>query len=144
MTDLRAAAREVADSSRIANEDRPPTPRTRRWRMVLAAALLAALAAIAGEHTWRGTDSPAAPLPAPPQVTVSAPMRETVASTTGFLGQFSAVDAVELRAQVGGTLTRGNGRKAASGPRDSSTALTQSGLLEGPLWGIKSGSRGQG
>jgi len=32
-------------------------------------------------------------------------MRETVASTTGFLGQFSAVDAVELRAQVGGTLT---------------------------------------
>ncbi len=59
MTDLRAAAREVADSSRIANEDRPPTPRTRRWRMVLAAALLAALAAIAGEHTWRGTDSPA-------------------------------------------------------------------------------------
>jgi len=73
--------------------------------MVLAAVLLAALAAIAGEHTWRGTDSPAAPLPAPPQVTVSAPMRETVASTTGFLGQFSAVDAVELRAQVGGTLT---------------------------------------
>src|SRR5258708_25152610 len=99
MTDLRAAAREVADSSRIANEDRPPTPRPRRWRMVLAAALLAALA-IAGEHPWRGTDSPAAPLPAPPQVTVSAPMRETVASTTGFLGQFSAVDAVELRAQV--------------------------------------------
>jgi len=105
MTDLRAVAREVAASSRIANEDRPPTPRTRRWRMVLAAVLLAALAAIAGEHTWRGTDSPAAPPPAPPQVTVSAPMRETVASTTGFLGQFSAVDAVELRAQVGGTLT---------------------------------------
>jgi len=73
--------------------------------MVLAAVLLAALAAIAGEHTWRGTDAPAAPLPEPPRVTVSAPMQETVASTTGFLGQFSAVDAVELRAQVGGTLT---------------------------------------
>ena len=28
-----------------------------------------------------------------------------VTSTTGFLGQFSAVDEVELRAQVGGTLT---------------------------------------
>src|SRR5207249_5739585 len=51
------------------------------------------------------TDAPAAPLPEPPRVTVSAPMQETVASTTGFLGQFSAVDAVELRAQVGGTLT---------------------------------------
>jgi len=73
--------------------------------MVLAAVLFVALAAIAGEHTWRGTDAPAAPLPEPPRVTVSAPMQETVASTTGFLGQFSAVDAGELRAQVGGTLT---------------------------------------
>ncbi len=40
-----------------------------------------------------------------PQVTVSRPLRETVAATTGFLGQFSAVDSVELRAQVGGILT---------------------------------------
>ena len=43
--------------------------------------------------------------PPPPTVTVGAPLHETVASTTDFLGQFSAVDMVELRAQVGGTLT---------------------------------------
>ena len=40
-----------------------------------------------------------------PQVTVGTPLRQTIATTTGFLGQFSAVDSVELRAQVGGTLT---------------------------------------
>jgi RND family efflux transporter MFP subunit len=38
-------------------------------------------------------------------VTVSQPLQRTVQSTTRFLGQFSAVDTVELRAQVGGTLT---------------------------------------
>ena len=64
MTDLRVAEREVADCSRMAN-DRPPVPRIGRWRMVLAAVLFVALAAIAGEHTWRGTDAPAAPLPEP-------------------------------------------------------------------------------
>src|SRR5207247_8194051 len=42
--------------------------------------------------------------PAPP-VTVSLPLQRAVDSRLGFLGQFSAVDRVELRAQVGGTLT---------------------------------------
>jgi RND family efflux transporter MFP subunit len=60
--------------------------------------------AAVGQRTWRGAEAPAAPAAAP-RVTVSAPLREPVLSTTGFLGQFSAVDAVELRAQVGGTLT---------------------------------------
>jgi hypothetical protein len=36
---------------------------------------------------------------------VGKPLRETIAATTDFLGQFSAVDTVELTAQVGGTLT---------------------------------------
>ncbi|APR38800.1 efflux RND transporter periplasmic adaptor subunit [Paraburkholderia sp. SOS3] len=42
---------------------------------------------------------------APPQVTVSKPLVENLDTRLGFLGQFSAVDQVELRAQVGGTLT---------------------------------------
>jgi membrane fusion protein, multidrug efflux system len=42
---------------------------------------------------------------APPQVVVSKPLVRELASRLGFLGQFSAVDQVELRAQVGGTLT---------------------------------------
>lgn len=43
--------------------------------------------------------------PAPPQVVVSKPLEREVDTRLGFLGQFSAVDQVELRAQVGGTLT---------------------------------------
>jgi membrane fusion protein, multidrug efflux system len=36
---------------------------------------------------------------------VSPPLQRSVDSRAGFLGQFSAIDRVELRAQVGGTLT---------------------------------------
>ena len=43
--------------------------------------------------------------PALPQVVVSKPLQRELDSRLGFLGQFSAVDQVELRAQVGGTLT---------------------------------------
>src|SRR5260221_2640016 len=42
--------------------------------------------------------------PPPPQVAVSAPLQRDVDGRLGFLGQFSAVDHLELRAQVGGTL----------------------------------------
>lgn len=42
---------------------------------------------------------------APPQVVVSRPLEQELDTQLGFLGQFSAVDRVELRAQVGGTLT---------------------------------------
>src|SRR5262249_45070229 len=38
-------------------------------------------------------------------VVVSKPLVRELDSRLGFLGQFSAVDQVELRAQVGGTLT---------------------------------------
>ncbi len=63
------------------------------------------LAGVAGDRAWNAEEHPAAPPPAPPQVTVSLPLRQTVQTTGRFLGQFSAVDNVELRAQVGGTLT---------------------------------------
>jgi multidrug efflux system membrane fusion protein len=39
-----------------------------------------------------------------PQVVASRPLLQDLDSRLGFLGQFSAVDRVELRAQVGGTL----------------------------------------
>jgi RND family efflux transporter MFP subunit len=50
-----------------------------------------------------GATSPAPMSPA--QVTVSKPLVRDVDTRIGFLGQFSAIDRVELRAQVGGTLT---------------------------------------
>jgi RND family efflux transporter MFP subunit len=52
------------------------------------------------------TDAAANTSPAtPPQVIVSKALLRELDSRLGFLGQFSAVDQVELRAQVGGTLT---------------------------------------
>ena len=44
--------------------------------------------------------------PPPPQVAVSAPLQRDVDGRLGFLGQFSAVEHLELRAQVGGVLTQ--------------------------------------
>jgi membrane fusion protein, multidrug efflux system len=44
-------------------------------------------------------------LAAVPQVVVSRPLVQDLDARLGFLGQFSAVSQVELRAQVGGTLT---------------------------------------
>ena len=43
--------------------------------------------------------------PTPPLVAVSLPLQRDVDGSLEFLGQFSAVDHLELRAQVGGTLT---------------------------------------
>jgi len=43
--------------------------------------------------------------PPPPSVMVSRPLEKTLAPTVGFLGQLSAVNSVEIRAQVSGYLT---------------------------------------
>jgi multidrug efflux system membrane fusion protein len=90
---------------RTADDDPQPVRRGRRRYGMLVAALLVAAGAAGGGLVWR-QDSQAAPPPPPPppQVTVGTPLRQTIAATTGFLGQFSGVDRVELRAQVGGTL----------------------------------------
>src|SRR5215471_21114976 len=55
-------------------------------------------------YSYRQSDAAAAPA-ALPQVVVSRPLERRVDSRLGFLGQFSAVEQLELRAQVGGTLT---------------------------------------
>jgi RND family efflux transporter MFP subunit len=51
--------------------------------------------------------SPVAALPLP-SVAVSMPLQRDIGPRLQFLGQFSAVDRVEIRAQVGGTLTQIN------------------------------------
>jgi membrane fusion protein, multidrug efflux system len=73
----------------------------------LLAGTIATLA-VAAFGAWFVYSSDAAtPPPAPPvpQVVVSTPLQRQVDSKLGFLGQFSAIEQVELRAQVGGTLT---------------------------------------
>ena len=67
------------------------------WRLGLYLAWL-------GLAPHRGNQAAAA-VPPTPVVTVSQPLQRELDVRAGFLGQFSAIDRVELRAQVGGTLT---------------------------------------
>ncbi|HEX3349173.1 MAG TPA: efflux RND transporter periplasmic adaptor subunit [Acetobacteraceae bacterium] len=97
--------REVGEHRRSIDFGQKPRPRTRRGTAVLLAGGVIVLAAIGGGFAFRREKAPAPPPPPPPQVTFSTPQQASVTDTTAFLGQFSAVDAVELRAQVGGTLT---------------------------------------
>ncbi len=105
MDNISATDQDVAERARVADGSRFPARRGRRWRALALVGVVAMLAALGGERVWRAGEHPAAPPPPPPQVTVSLPLRQTVSATGRFLGQFSAVDSVELRAQVGGTLT---------------------------------------
>ena len=57
-------------------------------------------------YWYRQNDAAASAAPAAlPEVVVSQPLLREVDPRLGFLGQFSPVKQVELRAQVGGTLT---------------------------------------
>jgi multidrug efflux system membrane fusion protein len=86
-------------------QKRAATNRTRTlaWIAGPAAIALAALVGI-GFFYREGGQAAAVPMPLA-TVTVSKPLLREVDTRIGFLGQFSAIDRVELRAQVGGTLT---------------------------------------
>lgn len=76
----------------------------RLW--VAAGLVLITLAGGWGRYSRGASRSAAGVRPAAlPEVAVSKPLVRYVDAQLGFLGQFSAVSQVELRAQVGGTLT---------------------------------------
>src|SRR5581483_5649693 len=82
-------------------------PRRRRTWRTAAIGVLALLALFGAWFVFgprKAHQAAAVPTPALP-VTVSQPLQRAVDSRAGFLGQFSAINRVELRAQVGGTLT---------------------------------------
>src|SRR6266849_6088350 len=79
-------------------------PGVRAWGVSLLALGLVAGGVIAGPRLLSPSAGPAAAAPLP-RVAVSAPLQRDIGARLGFLGQFSAVEHVELRAQVGGTLT---------------------------------------
>ncbi len=101
-------------------DDQRSTPPTHRRQMRAAslggaslggaslggAGLLVVAVATLAELAWPGHPRAFGPpgMP-PPAVTVSVPLQRVVTPKTSFLGQFSAVNSVELRAQVGGFLT---------------------------------------
>jgi RND family efflux transporter MFP subunit len=100
---------QITDPTKLERESlREPTaqPRRRTWRTVatgVATALVLFLAWFAFAPR-NANQAAAVPTPAP-AVTVSQPLQREVDTRVGFLGQFSAIDRVDLRAQVGGTLT---------------------------------------
>jgi RND family efflux transporter MFP subunit len=89
-----------------ANVGKTSNPKDRRsWIVPIAALIIAAIAIGLGIHFFDKPAKPAA-APSPPIVTVSEPLQRDLDSRLQFLGQFSPVERVELRAQVGGTLTK--------------------------------------
>ncbi len=105
MNEVTRAALDVGEIPRSVDIEARTSPRRRIALLGSVGAI--ALGIIAGVLVWSENSAPAAQAvpPPPPLVTVSQPLQRTAQSTTRFLGQFSAVDTVELRAQVGGTLT---------------------------------------
>jgi multidrug efflux system membrane fusion protein len=86
-----------------------PAPGRGRGAIGSAVGFLALLAAAGGGywaiHGRSTAPTVAAAPPPPPAVTVSPPLQRSLAQSTEFTGQFSAVDQVDLRAQVSGYLT---------------------------------------
>ncbi|MGI3775933.1 MAG: efflux RND transporter periplasmic adaptor subunit, partial [Janthinobacterium lividum] len=125
---------------RLADPGEPLVARRRgRAGPVIA---VAALLLAGGGGVWalrQGQATPAAlpAAPPPPVVTVAAPLARSVARTLDFTGQFSAVDEVELRAQVSGYLSEihfADGQMVRKGdllfvvdPRPYEIALQQAG-----------------
>src|SRR5215468_1376707 len=81
----------------------PRQPPAKLWVAVGIAIAVVATAWLT--YSYHQSDAAASAAPdALPEVIVSKPLVREVDSRLGFLGQFSAVDHLELRAQVGGTL----------------------------------------
>jgi membrane fusion protein, multidrug efflux system len=95
---------ETVSPSQSRTAVRAPFTKPRRAAWWLGAlALVATVGYVAHSH-FEGESSPVAQPPTAPPVTVSTPLRRNIDFQLGFLGQFSAVNQVEIRAQVGGTL----------------------------------------
>src|ERR1700761_360958 len=76
--------------------------KTARNLVVLGLAVAAGVAA----WQWHGSTSAHPAAAEAPSVAVSVPLQRELDARLGFLGQFAAVENVEIRAQVGGTLTQ--------------------------------------
>ena len=82
-----------------------PEPKRHRAAALAGIGAITAILIVAGElgsHFLETTPPPPVP---PPIVGVSHPLVRDIDQRLSFLGQFAAIRSVELRAQVGGTLT---------------------------------------
>ena len=91
------------------NSNQREATRKRHVGAWVGAAVLIGLAVGAahfGSNVISATKTPVTVGPAPAQVVVSTPLVKGIEPQLQFLGQFAAIDHVELRPQVGGTLTK--------------------------------------
>ena len=97
---------ELASDERVDRQERRISGRTSARLWVAAGLVGMVLLGAWLKYSPRASGSSAGSPPvALPQVVVSKPLAQDLDTRLGFLGQFAAVSQVELRAQVGGTLT---------------------------------------
>jgi RND family efflux transporter MFP subunit len=97
---------QITDHSTIKRTVGPSVSRpVRTAASLVAAVVLVVGAGYFGLSHYKGGGQAAPPQAAVPPVTVSRPLQRDIDTRLGFLGQFSAINRVELRAQVGGILT---------------------------------------
>jgi RND family efflux transporter MFP subunit len=94
--------RPVFDNPQPSTAARRPS---RRWLAVIGLVVACLVVWYAFSFFERHAQQAGAGAPPAAHVTVSKPLQQSLDRQLGFLGQFSAVNRVELRAQVGGTLT---------------------------------------
>ncbi len=99
--------REVEHPEEATRTSSPITPPLRRrWpRTILLAVAALAAVVVATRMLTAPVPQASAPAMAPPKVVVATPLRQRLATWTSFTGQFSAVDRLEIRAEVSGYLT---------------------------------------
>jgi membrane fusion protein, multidrug efflux system len=100
---LASRTKDIRNRSEFEPRRRTGKPRFAAWPWVAAVALVALVGLVWTDLAHRAGGR-VAQMP-PVRVTVSKPLVRDVDTRIGLLGQFSAIDRVELRAQVGGTLT---------------------------------------
>src|ERR1700741_2208139 len=100
---------EVQQTNWVPRQQSNSGKRRNKWNKWIGFGLALILLAVAAQEfatRLSATHAVTHSIAAPPVVTVSAPLAHNLDTRRQFLGQFSAVQSVELRAQVGGTLTQ--------------------------------------
>jgi len=100
---------EVQQTNWVPRQQSNSGKRRNKWNKWIGFGLALILLAVAAQELatrLSATHAVTHSIAAPPVVTVSAPLAHNLDTRRQFLGQFSAVQSVELRAQVGGTLTQ--------------------------------------
>src|SRR6266403_2500735 len=100
---------EVQQTNWVPRQQSNSGKRRKKWNKWIGSGLALILLAVAAQELatrLSATHAVTHSIAAPPVVTVSAPLAHNLDTRRQFLGQFSAVQSVDLRAQVGGTLTQ--------------------------------------